>query len=541
MSSIILSILNDAILKAPTLSTSSTLFSTTTHPTLNVTTEPSGHHNSTDEEHEFHPTILNPGTPLLIVYGVALLFTIFTWVLGFWLIVLHLRYMTVPNHQKYIIRVLLICPLYAAYSLVALILMEYQVYLLIFRDAYEAYVLWQFMALCIEYIGGEQAVLEHLNGQPPMKLEIPLCCIEVNHWEKFYVWVKRGILQYMVIRPLMAIVAVILEIAGYYGDGDIFNFERGFFYVVTVQNICLTISMYCLVVFYHATTDALKPYKPLLKFISIKIILFFVFWQGVAIASLMWFGWIPRTWNLEPEEFGIALQNLIVTVEMALIAILHMYAFPVDMYRIKAQSQAPLVHEVEVDHNAIKAVGKTINQMDVVKATAAAFKIRGKRRKGGDLENGDLENDEIDFAEQFKNLSHKTQNDPNASKPHKLKFNTSTAALVSSDSLADPPDPNNPDTQPSSSNAPTAPDAQNPDADLPAAKPSKSRLPKISKMFKSSKYEVLDEANPNPNSNNIPAPPSEVDVSRPSSPPPPEASSSTAPSSPQPCHVPRLC
>ena len=472
----------DGLVHAPSGKTELTteLFSTTTL-TTNFSTSTTTHGNSTHEE-EFHPTIFNPGTPLLIVYGVALLFTIVTWVLGFHLIILHLRYMTVPRHQMYIIRVLLICPLYAMYSLVALVLMEYQVYLLIFRDAYEAYVLWQFMALCIEYIGGEQAVLEHLNGQPPMRLEIPLCCIQVMHWEKFYVWVKRGIIQYMIVRPLMAIVSIILELFGKYGDGDIFNFEVGFFYVVTVQNICLTISMYCLVVFYHATADALKPYKPLLKFISIKIILFFVFWQGVAIASLMWFGWIPSAWHLEPEEFGIALQNLIVTVEMALIAILHLFAFPVDMYRIKAQSQAPLVHEVEVDHNAIKAVGKTINQIDVVKATAQAFKIRGKRRKGADLDQADIENPEdIDFGEQFKSMR---AMGPSSDKPRSIKPKTSSS---SSDQ-----GPAYPDQSPK-------PNAGATEAVLPAP-PSASQVNKPTSMIsrikaigKTTKYEVLDE------------------------------------------------
>ena len=46
-----------------------------------------------------------------------------------------------------------------------------------------------------------------------------------------------------------------------------------------------------LVHFFHATHTLLQHISPLLKFVSIKMIVFFTFWQSVAVNVLNHFGW----------------------------------------------------------------------------------------------------------------------------------------------------------------------------------------------------------------------------------------------------------
>ena len=51
-----------------------------------------------------------------------------------------------------------------------------------------------------------------------------------------------------------------------------------------IVGISASYSLYYLVLFYHALHKPLAPYSPLLKFLTIKITLFFTFWQKIMIS-----------------------------------------------------------------------------------------------------------------------------------------------------------------------------------------------------------------------------------------------------------------
>jgi len=89
---------------------------------------------------------------------------------------------------------------------------------------------------------------------------------------------------------------------------------------------------------------------------------------------------IPEAFGLSEGEFAIAVQNFAITIEMFGIAILHLYAFPADMYRIQAQSQAPLVHQIELGGSSLKSILSSVNQTDILKDTQDAFTFH-KRKK----------------------------------------------------------------------------------------------------------------------------------------------------------------
>lgn len=59
-------------------------------------------------------------------------------------------------------------------------------------------------------------------------------------------------------------------IIGYYGDGD-FIPTKAYLYITIIDNVSITIAMYFLVLFYHVTAEDLKRFKPVLKFICIKV------------------------------------------------------------------------------------------------------------------------------------------------------------------------------------------------------------------------------------------------------------------------------
>lgn len=81
----------------------------------------------------------------------------------------------------------------------------------------------------------------------------------------------------MLIKPITALMAIILDHYGMYCDGR-YELECGYLWLSFVNNISVTVSLYSLVLFYMATEERLAPHNPFYKFMSVKAILFFSFW-----------------------------------------------------------------------------------------------------------------------------------------------------------------------------------------------------------------------------------------------------------------------
>ncbi|KAF2076462.1 hypothetical protein CYY_002265 [Polysphondylium violaceum] len=291
---------------------------------------------------------------------------------------------------RYIVRIVFMIPIYAIYSLLSLLLHSYQVYFSLLRDCYEAYVLYMFFALCVSYGGGDKNLVTHFIALPPMRLPAPLF-VKFKPNEAFLQVCRMGMLQYVLIRPLVTLISAILESFELYGEGS-YATNTFYLYATIIINISVTIALYVVVLFYQAAAEELAPYKPLLKFTSIKIVVFFCFWQSVAISFMTSWGWIPTLDGWDAGEISTGLQNFLICFEMFGVAILHIYAFPYELYRVRAFSAAPLIHRVEMG-TVFKSVVNSISQKDMVKETKHAFK--GTKITDGKMnEYKGLDNDE---------------------------------------------------------------------------------------------------------------------------------------------------
>lgn len=54
----------------------------------------------------------------------------------------------------------------------------------------------------------------------------------------------------------------------------------GYLYITIIYNISVSLALYALFLFFFTTSDLLRPYEPVLKFLTIKSVIFLSFWQG---------------------------------------------------------------------------------------------------------------------------------------------------------------------------------------------------------------------------------------------------------------------
>lgn len=142
-----------------------------------------------------------------------------------------------------------------------------------------------------------------------------------------FLGLKRGILQYVQIKPILAVVTVVLKSFGKYNDGKL-AWNNGYTWVSATYNISVFLSLYCLGMFWSGLSEDLSPFRVTSKFLCIKGIIFFSFWQGLAISIIVAAGWIKQIGPVRDEQYlSLALQDMLICLEMPLFALGHAYAF----------------------------------------------------------------------------------------------------------------------------------------------------------------------------------------------------------------------
>lgn len=238
----------------------------------------------------------------------------------------HLLNYSDPRQQLYIVRILMMIPAYAIQTWLSMVFPKYYLWFNAGRDIYEAYVLYIFMQLLIQYLGGERMLITHLEMKRRVKRPWPCHNYRKIHTDKiFFLRMKQGVFQFVIIKPITAVLSLAADHFGIYDDGS-FALNRWFIYLSLINNISVTISLTCLVLFYSTTEDRLKPYRPLSKFVCIKAILFFSFWQScifVILTKLDVFG----TEYEKSKILANKILNILICIEMLWIALMQSFAF----------------------------------------------------------------------------------------------------------------------------------------------------------------------------------------------------------------------
>ncbi|RMY51666.1 hypothetical protein D0863_14509 [Hortaea werneckii] len=248
-----------------------------------------------------------------------------------------------PLLQRHVIRILIMVPIFSAASWASLTSLRVAFWIDPFRDVYEAFTLYTFFQLLVAYLGGERSLIIMIHGRPPVPHLWPLnhVCGKVDISDPHtFLSIKRGILQYTWIKPLLAFATVIMKATGTFREG-ILSVQSGYFWTGLIYNVSICWSLYDLALFWVCTSDDLQAFRPMPKFICIKGIIFASWWQGFFLSILVWLGAIPSVGGgYTADNLAAAIQDALICFEMPFFALSHWYAFSWKDYADRTISDA---------------------------------------------------------------------------------------------------------------------------------------------------------------------------------------------------------
>ncbi|GMI47325.1 hypothetical protein TrCOL_g3061 [Triparma columacea] len=157
---------------------------------------------------------------------------------------------------------------------------------------------------------------------------VKLMMLFLSRWKSpFFIKCKLGVFQYVLIKLVTAVTSLILELLGLYHEGN-FSPTDAYPYITFIANLSQCWALYCLAFFYFATKNELSHIRPVGKFMCVKALIFFTWWQSVGVSVLFSMGLIPDAgtqWTKEDVAKGI--QDYLICVEMFVGAIAHQYVF----------------------------------------------------------------------------------------------------------------------------------------------------------------------------------------------------------------------
>ncbi|KAJ8130316.1 hypothetical protein O1611_g3315 [Lasiodiplodia mahajangana] len=323
--------------------------------------------------------------------------TIISYIVSFYLIWQHALNYTKPREQKHIIRILFMVPIYATSAFLSLWFYWHAIYFQVISEAYEAFAIASFFALMCHLVAPDlHEQKEFFRQLHPVKPWIlPLnwfakCCGgERGCWRTpksgltwfNIIWI--GVYQYCFIRVAMTIVAVVTQHFDRYcesSNSPVFAHV----WVIVIEAIAVTIAMYCILQYYSQFRQPLAEHKLGLKVLAIKLVVFLSFWQTIAIslATSSTLHIVSANEKLAYPDLKVGIPSLLLCVEMALFAILHLWSFPYAQYKEDAKvtfypSPNALIGLPPRENErgpkrggfaGLRALGDALNVWDIVKA-----------------------------------------------------------------------------------------------------------------------------------------------------------------------------
>lgn len=246
---------------------------------------------------------------------------------------LHLTNWNAPKIQIYYVAIWGMIPVWSICSWLSLRWTNCIIYFESIKEAYEAIVVYSYVALLISIMGGKEATIEAIARKDPKMGEhrycFPICC--GKKWEmgeQYYSKCVYGAKQFMYYMLFHAILILALQpIADYEHD---FNFTNLFSITATLGTFSLIWAIYSLFSMETALSEDLtspKNWNPKWKFVSFKAIVGITTLQSIIIGLLVDAGTIKDIEGWSAEHVGDATENYLIVIEMILAAIVFTFTY----------------------------------------------------------------------------------------------------------------------------------------------------------------------------------------------------------------------
>jgi len=280
-------------------------------------------------------------------FSVAVTCALIACVISFVQIYRHMRNYTAPRIQNKMIGILFMVPIYQILSCLALKFQGGAEYIEIIRDTYECYILHIFLQLLICYIclQDEHFVEDKMfdilmvskrtipHVWPMNKCLKPWIITDSRVARRFINYCRAGTLQFLIMKPLSTIILIITHPS----EGEE---EESSPFMETLLFISTTISLYYLGKynrkakplemmspthvfvplgwFYTIFKAELKAFNPVGKFLCVKSLLFFTYWQRLLLRIFR--KQINHFFQTEGTAIPLFIENVVICIEVVFIA-----------------------------------------------------------------------------------------------------------------------------------------------------------------------------------------------------------------------------
>ncbi|KAI2866857.1 hypothetical protein CBS147343_176 [Aspergillus niger] len=336
---------------------------------------------------------------LCLIMGGA--FGLMAILVSFYLIGMHATHYSKKIEQRHIIRILLMVPVYSVVAWLGTYFYKNDVYYDLIGNCYEAFAISAFFSLMCAYIAPDlHSQKEYFRGVEPKPWVWPIPWLQKCTGGEKGIWrtprsgltwfnvIWVGVFQYCLLRVLMTIIAVVTQKFNLYCEESL-NPAFSHIWVLLIECIAVSIAMYCLIQFYIQIKDDISQYQPFLKILSIKLVIFLSFWQSTLISFLTSAGAIKTTSRIQSPDLKVGLPNLLINIEMAFFAVLHLWAFSWKQYSLKNQpSEITDFYgngkgSYEGGPFGAKGILDALNPMDLIRAIGRSFRwlFVGRKRR----------------------------------------------------------------------------------------------------------------------------------------------------------------